>query len=329
MKYKQVLFGVFICIVAQFIIYQINNKYELWSPFFVTTKNFSSEIRENHGVLTNPLLECTSADQSYTGRELSISKVNLVNYIDDLLESKKASSISVYVRDLNNGPWIGINEKEEFIGASLLKVPVLMGYMKLAETDPSVLSSTFEYKNKIDNDIQYFKPEKEMELGKTYTVEQLLEYMVIYSDNNAGSYLARGLNENQISNVFSSVGLGTPVYASEYPVNTKTYAGFFRVMFNASFLNKEYSEKTLEIFTKTQFKKGLTKYLPQDLVVAHKFGIRESAGVKQLHDCGIIYYPKHPYLICIMTKGNDYEKLSGVIADISKYVYDEINSSEL
>jgi len=27
----------------------------------------------------------------------------------------------------------------------------------------------------------------------------------------------------------------------------------------------------------------------------------------QLHDCGIVYYPETPYLLCVMTKGWNFE----------------------
>jgi hypothetical protein len=64
------------------------------------------------------------------------------------------------------------------------------------------------------------------------------------------------------------------------------------------------------------------------LVIANKFGIRSENDDKdqQLHDCGIIYYPNHPYLLCVMTKGNDVNEMEKVIQDISKSVFDEINT---
>lgn len=43
---------------------------------------------------------------------------------------------------------------------------------------------------------------------------------------------------------------------------------------------------------------------------------------KELHDCGIIYYPERPYLLCVMTEGNDLNELAGVIQNISKTVYE-------
>ncbi|PIU19313.1 MAG: hypothetical protein COT18_08150 [Elusimicrobia bacterium CG08_land_8_20_14_0_20_59_10] len=45
----------------------------------------------------------------------------------------------------------------------------------------------------------------------------------------------------------------------------------------------------------------------------------------QLHDCGIIYHPRFPYMLGVMTRGLDLEKQQKVIADISRLVYREVD----
>ena len=45
-----------------------------------------------------------------------------------------------------------------------------------------------------------------------------------------------------------------------------------------------------------------------------------------LHDCGIIYHPEHPYFLCVMTQGPSIEMLEGVIARISEKVFDFVDS---
>jgi beta-lactamase class A len=107
-------------------------------------------------------------------------------------------------------------------------------------------------------------------------------------------------------------------------MNIKEYVSLFRVLFNVSYLNKEASEKALELLTRVEFKDGLPAGLPANIVVAHKFGERIVNGLSQLHDCGIVYYPSHPYLICIMTRGADFTQLSKHIQEISKITYDEM-----
>jgi hypothetical protein len=87
------------------------------------------------------------------------------------------------------------------------------------------------------------------------------------------------------------------------------------------------SEKALDSLSKTDFQSGLVKGVPQAVTVAHKFGEHsdETTQNKQLHDCGIVYYPKHPYLLCVMSKGKNFEYLDNAIAAISQIVYEQVD----
>lgn len=324
-KYKQVFLGIILCILLESVFYFLNHKYRFFTPFFSVTSRHTEE-HEGGGVLTNPLLECLDVDGQDVIPQINISRYKLNDFVDSLLDSGKVSFMSVYIRDLNNGPWIGINERESFIGGSLLKVPVLIAYMHLVENDPTLLDKKISYDIQTNYDYQYYKPLKEIELGKDYTVDELLKYAIDYSDNNAVDLLINNIDKVEIDKTFESLGLGKPTDGTPYIINAKTYAGFFRVLFNASYLNREYSEKTLETLTHTDFNKGITSLIPTDIVVAHKFGIRTDNGVNQLHDCGIVYYPGHPYLICIMSRGGQFDDLASSIAKVSKFVYDEVKS---
>jgi beta-lactamase class A len=109
-------------------------------------------------------------------------------------------------------------------------------------------------------------------------------------------------------------------------VSPRAYASFFRRLYNATFLTRELSERALDILSKTDFADGLRAGVPADVVVAHKFGERgiyedgRVVGV-ELHDCGIVYAPAGPYLICVMTGGSDEKTLEAIICEISARVW--------
>jgi len=65
-------------------------------------------------------------------------------------------------------------------------------------------------------------------------------------------------------------------------------------------------------------------------MVASRFGERAHgpAGAKQLHDCGIVYCPRRPYLLCVMTRGDDFQELTGTIRDLSRLVYSDVCASD-
>jgi hypothetical protein len=87
------------------------------------------------------------------------------------------------------------------------------------------------------------------------------------------------------------------------------------------------SEKALSLLNKSDLKNGLAAGLPNNIIIADKFGERNNLddGVKQLHDCGIIYYPDNLYYLCVMTKGSSFEDLEKILKNISAITYNEVD----
>ncbi len=104
---------------------------------------------------------------------------------------------------------------------------------------------------------------------------------------------------------------------------------FFRILYNATYLDRIASEQILEILTKTTFSEGIVAGVPESTRVAHKFGSRElvdQSGSRQLHDCGIVY-AKNPYILCVMTQGRDFTALANFIKDVSAVTYNAVANS--
>jgi hypothetical protein len=99
------------------------------------------EVRENSSNFTfiNPLLECKMGLDYLSNGQARPSRAKLETLIDTEVKKGAITFVSVYYRDLNNGPWLGINEREQFFPASLMKVPLMMHYYKVAEEHPGIL----------------------------------------------------------------------------------------------------------------------------------------------------------------------------------------------
>ncbi len=162
---------------------------------------------------------------------------------------------------------------------------------------------------------------------QTYTIRQLLDRLTIYSDNNAKDLLHDNIDQNSVNDVFTDLGLQAPgLQDTGDSMSTKDYSLFFRVLYNATYLNKEMSELALSILSHTKFNVGLQAGMPASTTIAHKFGHRAFStpvdGVtEELHDCGIVYESPDPYFICVMTKGWNVQDLESVIANISKTIH--------
>ncbi|MDD4106850.1 MAG: class A beta-lactamase-related serine hydrolase [Candidatus Shapirobacteria bacterium] len=275
----------------------------------------------------NPILECNS-DISLNSK-LTPIKESIESIINQEVSKKNITFASIYYRDLNNGPWFGINEKEYFSPASLIKVPILIAYLKKAETDPSLLQKklTVSDNPETGNNIQNIKPSVATVVKQEYTIEKLLEEMIIYSDNNAYNTLAENLTGDEIMKVYQDLDVDISK-AFENPngniITVKNYASFFRILYNGSYLNNEMSEKALKLLNQVEYKDALVAGVPKDIMVSHKFGERKYLDTNeiQFHDCGIVYFPKKPYLLCVMTKTTqNANKAINFIKEISQVVY--------
>lgn len=283
------------------------------------------ERHETGYSLISPLLECYTQKSDAPENTRIQKKVEQV--IDEKTHNGSITNASVYFRDLGNGPWFGINEDEKFTPASLLKVSILISYYKMIEANPSLLDNKFLAEDDyIPSATQNIIPTREIEVGKEYSVKELLDLMITESSNHATQILLKSLPESQVNETYLDLGIEIPsLQNTENYMSVKDYSSFFRVLYNASYLNKQYSEEALELLSRSKYKKALVAGLPEDVLVAHKFGEREYNGLKQLHDCGIIYKQDKNYLLCVMTRGKDFNTLSSVIKDISKIVFDNVH----
>jgi len=285
------------------------------------------EVRLGGYKYINPLLECEQAQDVIENAELMPFKNRVDNFIKDNLRKQWGDEVSVYFRELNDGLAFTIGKPEQFYPASLLKVPEMMSVLKKADADPAILKKRIAYDRPELKSRQNTEVADKLVFGRSYTIEELMERMIKYSDNVSSWLLEDALNPRDLRRVFDDLGIPNPAdYADQdYVLSTETYSSFFRILYNASYLRKTSSEKALEYLSSTDYTKGLVAGVPPGTTVAHKFGLRKINGTKQLHDCGIIYYPGHPYLLCIMTSGPAPEYLDTTIGDISRFIYEEID----
>lgn len=285
------------------------------------------DAQENSSQYTyiNPLLFCSDQEISnYTNSLPTVLEKKLEEYFTAEKKRGDIAEASLYYKDLNDGPWVLINGTMMTVPASLLKVPIALAIYKHAERDPSILKKSMTLLSTDNvNRTQHFAPSKAITPGTPYTVEELLGYMLENSDNGALYLLGGALPASEFTTAYSDLGIEVPVeMAPGYTINAKTYASFFRVLFNASYLSRKNSEQVLGLLAKATFPQGIEKGVPQGTTVAHKFGeYIVSEGDKRLNDCGIVYKPHDPYLLCVMTRGKDFDKLAATIAGASNIVY--------
>jgi len=292
----------------------------------VFAKNVPQRQKGDEYKFTSPLLDCDSFGGPFALRTDNMEK-KIEEIIDQSLDNKLLDHVSVYFRDLNNGPTMGINEQEEFTPASLLKVPIMIAYFKKAQDDPNILKEKIIFKMPIADEVnQNIKPEKKLEFGKEYTVEELIGRMISFSDNEAANLLLENIDQDFLGKVYTDLGIDVPGAGdAENFMTVRQYASFFRILYNTSYLDRDMSEKALAFLSRSEYAGGMRAGIPRDVPFAHKFGERVLAASHQLHDCGIVYKENSPYLLCVMTRGRTFPELEKVIRSISQAVYQEVD----
>lgn len=274
----------------------------------------------------NPLL---FVDNSCESEVLNTIKQGLINYIDTNKKSGDLMTASVYLKEFNTNDWMCINENEKYKPGSLLKVPELITFLKMNEENPGLLNKEILFERYLITDKKPIFLSKSIQIGHKYTIRQLLDYMITYSDNNATMLLNNIIDIKTFQLVFTDLGLEAPDWkAGHYPISVKDYSLFMRALYNGAYLNVNDSEFATKLLSKCDFKDGIMKGLPANTKIAHKFGESGDPIEKQLHETAIVYLDGKSYLLTVMTKGKDNKKLAEIISNISTLVFqDMINRS--
>lgn len=293
-------------------------------------ENNSTFLRLSGYKYIDPLLVCDATDETDEKTELYSGKVK--SLIDKNIQQGKIKQTSVYYRNFKTGKSFTVNPDEFYAPASLNKIPVRIAYYNMAKDNPDILQKKLTINLDSDqNTRQEIKPREFAKIGESYTIEYLIELMIKYSDNNAFFTMTdeiAKIDKKILESTYSDLKINIPQVLNENPdfITAKDFSYFLRVLYNGTYLEKDYSEKALELLTRTDFKDGLKAGIADETAIAHKFGLRSyfqggKVAERELHDCGILYKKNSPYLLCVMTKeGGDLKEDSAVIRDISALV---------
>lgn len=283
----------------------------------------------------SPLLACdVGSEEEFP--EFAPLKETLVNLVNQKIAAGDAQNISIYLRSLVSARWFEIRGTLTYAPASLFKIFVMMAYYKTAdETDnPGLLQEEIPFQGSASygNDL-VGGTIVHLVNGQRYTVDQTIDQMITYSDNDALNTLVNHLNAdslNRLETIFKDLNIPLPLNQSDTTLNfisADEYAMVFRVLFGSTYLSERYSEKALALLAESKYKDGIAAGIPPNIIAAHKYGVlvvpktATTTTNTELHDCGIVYYPNHPYLLCIMTRGNNLLAQQKDIKDISLTAY--------
>lgn len=287
-----------------------------------TCYNSVRMIRENNNDLVSPLL---LADAHFESEFLYPLKQSLLSVTNQLKNSGIVTEASVYVRLLDDGEWTSVNPEVEYQPGSIIKLAAAITLLKMAETNKGLLNKKINFQNKASNVPNQTFAENQLPAGRQYTLHELLEYMIIHSDNQATELINRELDKTLYVKLYEDLELPVPDLKSKrYPLNCIQLSKFIRVIYNASYLSKENSELLLQLLSKSTFHSGIRSSVAEGITVASKFGETGGLHEAQLHETAIVF-TRRPYVITIDTKGTNLKELPSAIYAISNQAFGFFN----
>ena len=274
-----------------------------------------------------PLLR---ANQESETAEFASLKARIQNVIGENQNGGGLSTSSVYLYSLADGKWMYINPSESYHPGSLMKMPMLMTWLKEADVNPSLLDKRYTYTGDMKVPAQTFTSTMMLQNGQSYSVRDLLKYMAAYSDNRATRILNENADLKDFLKTFTDLNMGEPdVHDRNYAVSAKEISEYFIVLYYATYISRRNSEYAMQLLSECDFKEGMVKELPQNVKVAHKFGEwgGNRVNAHEMHEAGVVYLQGKPYLLTIATKGTNSKDLAAIISRISKAVYDELSAA--
>lgn len=269
-----------------------------------------------------------SVEQKEKSPHFDALSKELEHFIDSMQRLEIVDQVSVYLREFDHGEWFSLNPKGQYHPASLMKVALLMCYLKTAESNPALLRQKWLYpkNHPAPANVQYYAGPSIQE-GKSYTLHELLYYMIAYSDNSATELLASRSDPNQLKKLFSSFGLPEPVGDKDsFVMTADEYSIFLKAIYNSAYLSPEFSEYAAELLSNCTFREGFVNGFPDDTKLWHKFGEWRSLGQDhELHESGVFFVKDKPYLLTVMTRGKDTPALAEMIRDVAKKVYEKVS----
>lgn len=261
-------------------------------------------------------------------RELKPFRYAVKSLVDERLRRGDASAAGVYFRDLAAGTWFGVNEREPLAPQDLLAVPVMMAYFKWAETSPLILRRAIPY-DRGDQGGETAPSHRPLEPGRSYTLDELIFRMIVQGDRTALAVLREHLPGEKLERVYHDLSPDRDPAHNEDWLTLNGYAPFLRVLYSASYLERDTSERALDYLVQATYRSGLRSGVPKAVDVAGSFGAAEAEAPgrgeeRSVHEIGIVYLPGRPYLLGIVARGTDEPKLEGLIRDISSLVYREV-----
>lgn len=222
---------------------------------------------------------------------------------------------AMYFEYLPTGTSIGVNQDSEFTAASLLKVPVVMAYYHKREAEKIILDPEVTIEDHHLN--KKFGEFYKKGAGAKVKLSEAVTQSLTKSDNTASLLLADQISDDDFRFVYEGLDIPLALKGDNPILTAEQYTSILKALYYSSVLTQDNSQEILHLLTQSKFDDYIPSGVPDHVLIAHKIGLID----KQIYqDCGIIYVPQRPYIVCMISKSKK-KVAKERIGKLSKMIY--------
>ncbi len=257
----------------------------------------------------------------------------LRNKILTRLESMDGK-VGFYFKNLVTGETVGYNEKEQFLPASIVKVPLLAAMMLMrerGETDfRELITVPKEEMRPGCGVVQHMTGDESGAV--TLDINTLYRFMIVISDTTATNALYKHYGNDKIIETLKELGFRGTQFNRAYYDSVREEAGIqnyfvpeemgdmFEKMYNRTLISKKASEDMENILLLQQINHKMGGRMPEGFPIAHKTGEEED----KTHDLGIVYV-REPFFVCFASHETDIPEFEQFIRDTTYEIASDID----
>ncbi len=258
-----------------------------------------------------------------------MNKDNLLDKLDNI-----AGKVSFYYKNLVSGEEIEYKIEQPLQAASVIKIPIMV----------EAFFQVKEGKISLDDEYVLRGEDKEpscgclnrMRPGLTLKVEDLINLMIILSDNSASNILIRILGRDNINRRMEAFGykaikvnrllfdFEAARNGMENYVSVKEIADLLYKMHSGTLIDEESSAAMLDILKAQRLNGKIPFRFLEKIDIAHKTG--EDSGIT--HDVGIVY-GKVPYMVLFMGNEVNVPEFERFMQDTAYELYEYSGNKKL
>jgi beta-lactamase class A len=233
---------------------------------------------------------------------------------------------SFYFEYLFTGSDIRAGENNKLVGASLMKIPVVMDLYKAVEQGKITLDRQVTVSEAAVSSDKEFGNQEHLKPGDKITLREAARIALIESDNTAAYIIFEATKDllppedQAINNLDVETQIGETDQGKYALIGARSYSSFLRCLYFSCFLSVEHSEQILSDLSHSTDDSRIRAGTPKEVEVIHKIG--SFSDITQ-SDCGIVYLDTRRYMLCIMLD-TDADTASKHIKKIAEMTYEYV-----